>query len=131
MKCFYCDKPATRYCDFAVGGQIGCYVRIGKLSENRFHACFDIDKLPFRCDIPMCEAHGSKVGNIFMSGHNDTIDHCPDHIGCTENPHPCTEVEADEMRRAVRANARRRMIREAHLKVIVHVPMIICAKEAQ
>jgi hypothetical protein len=116
-KCFYCDAPATRYCDFTLGGPIGGYERVGHVRENRFYACFDIEQLPYRCDIAMCEQHATQVGNIFMKGGNDTVDHCPEHVGKDDFQRtPCTEAEADEMRRFVRATAKRRLIREGNFK---------------
>lgn len=113
-KCFYCDNPATRYCDFALGGPIAGYERVGNIEDNRFYACFDVDQMPYTCDMPMCEEHATQVGSVHIcgkaSGH-ETIDHCPEHRGKREFPCPCSEEEADTLRRAVRAQANRTKMR--------------------
>ena len=113
-KCFYCDEPAVRYCDFNIGGPIGSYARIGLVSDNKFYACYDIEKMPFTCDMPMCVDHAKHIGNIFMPGDIEQIDHCPEHVGCDETVGcPCTEEESNVIRRDIRAKARRKIIREA------------------
>jgi len=116
-KCFYCDKLAVRYCDFALGGPIGGYARVGNIGDNLFYAGFDIEQLPYTCDMPMCEDHATQVGAMHICGKqsdHETIDHCPEHVGRTENPAPCSEDEAETLRRAVRAQARREMVRRAN-----------------
>lgn len=115
-KCFYCDKPATRFCDFALGGPIGSYVRIGRIGDNRFHACFDAGQMPYTCDMPMCDEHSKQVGAVHICGKqssHETIDHCPEHVGRREDHCPCTEEEAETLRRAVRVQANRAKIRAA------------------
>ena len=129
-KCFYCEKPAVRWCDYTIGGPIAGYARVGPASDNRFYACFDIKQLPYTCDMPMCEDHSAQVGSIFMPNDIETIDHCPEHAGKSDHKScPCTEEEAAAERRDIQAHARRRIIAEQNRRQPVKIEVV--AKEQQ
>jgi hypothetical protein len=112
-KCFYCDKPATHFCDYKIGGPIGGYERVGPIEKCTFRACFTIQPF-YTCDMPMCDEHKTFVGTFHASGKeswSETIDHCPEHAhGKPEDPYPITEEEAEAIRRDIRAKVRRRQI---------------------
>lgn len=111
-KCFYCDAPAVRFCDFHIGGPIGGYERVGPIEDAVFRAYFDVDQMPYTCDMRMCADHNKQVGTVFMPGDITSIDYCPEHLGEDEGRcSPCTESEAETIRGNIRANARRRLIR--------------------
>ncbi len=61
-QCQWCNKPATKLCDFVIGkGQAGR-----------------------TCDRPLCEDHATNLGNVFYASHEagheiDTTDYCPVH----------------------------------------------------
>lgn len=117
-KCFYCDKPATRFCDFNIGAPIGGYERAGPVADNRFLAYIDAEQLPYTCDMPMCDDHNKQVGHFHICGKepvHETIDHCPEHVDKREDiSPPCREEEAEAIRRGIRAQAKRKMIRASN-----------------
>lgn len=115
-KCFYCDAPGTKLCDFVLGWTIGGYVRTGKVADNQFYATCCIDGPMFTCDMSMCDEHSSYQGMFHASGKagfSESIDYCPEHIGHKDHKAPpMLEDEAATLRRAVRAAAYRRMMIE-------------------
>ena len=115
-KCFYCDAPAVRFCDFVLGWPIGGYVRVGYVSSNRFYAVCCKDGPMFTCDMGVCETHNKQIGMFHASGAagwSESVDRCPEHAGMKEGmATPVTADEAETLRRAVFAAARRRLIRE-------------------
>lgn len=118
-KCFYCDEPATKLCDFQIGGPIGGYVRDPK-HRDLFYPVFAIEKLPYTCDMPICDRHAHHRGNIFFSAGKDsgmeTIDYCEEHrFGQSSGQvKPVLPEEADAARREILFQARRRLIRDAN-----------------
>jgi hypothetical protein len=73
-----CGGAATKLCDFRLGGPIGGYVD----GPNGPYAVFDIRRMPYTCDMPLCDACAHPTGRTFVSGPvpaADTIDYCPSH----------------------------------------------------
>jgi len=112
--CFYCDQPATLLCDFQFGWPIGGYARAPDGTEYAVRAL----AAPYTCDMPICRDHAELRGSVHIKarkpiGGFDTYDYCPEHRGLPAGvAEPVTEVEADRLRRAVQALARRRRMRE-------------------
>jgi len=114
QRCFYCNKPATLLCDFRLGLPFGGYAidQRGKYAVSKLDA-------PCTCDMPICRDHAELRGKIHIKarapiGGFDTFDFCPEHHGADDTrPEVISEDEAERLRRAVRALAQRRLMREA------------------
>jgi hypothetical protein len=111
QRCIQCGVPATRLCDYQIGGAIGGYVRMGPLEKNAFRAILDTTRMPYTCDTPVCEACATLVGAVHLSGKKgwtQTIDHCPLHATkAVRNLLPMTENEVEAERRDIDAYFRR------------------------
>ena len=117
--CIYCDSPTTLLCDFKLGWAIGELVR--ERDGSTWHA-INGARPPHTCDMPVCSAHAENRGSIHVRlsksvngrrGYFETIDHCLEHAGQSDAHAPVIpDDEADRLRRAVHANARRRLMRE-------------------
>jgi hypothetical protein len=114
QRCFYCNGPATLLCDFWLGRPSGGHAtdRNGEYTVPKLAA-------PYTCDMPICREHAELRGNIHIKakgrlGGFDTFDFCPEHRGGDDRKTELIgEGEAERLRRAVRANARRRLMRES------------------
>lgn len=111
--CFYCGQPSTLLCDFQLGWPIGGYSRAPDGSEYPVRAL----QAPYTCDMPLCRNHAELRGTVHIKakkplGGFDTYDYCMEHRG-QENrlAEAMVESEADRLRRAVQALARRRLMR--------------------
>jgi hypothetical protein len=114
QRCFYCSNPATLLCDFKLGWAIGELVR--DRSGAPWNA-IDGSKPPHTCDMPLCRDHAEYRGWLHIkagrNSHFDSYDYCPEHQGMVDTGAPVIqESEADRLRRAVHADARRRLMRE-------------------
>ncbi|WP_082716454.1 hypothetical protein [Burkholderia sp. BDU5] len=111
--CFYCNQPATLLCDFKLGWPIGGYER------GRDGIEFPVRALaaPYTCDVPLCREHAQYRGWLHVSAgrksYFDSYDYCLEHIDVPDaSTTLMPESEADRLRRAVRANAQRRLMRK-------------------
>jgi hypothetical protein len=112
-QCFYCDRPAPLLCDFRLGRPFGGYAadRQGKYAVPKLDA-------PYTCDMPICRDHAELRGQLHVKakaplGGFDTFDFCPEHQGGDDTkPEIIGDDEAERLRRAVRALANRRLMRE-------------------
>lgn len=112
--CFYCDAPATLLCDFRLGLPFGERLRDRK---GREYDVTTIDKPPHTCDMPLCRDHAEYRGWLHINaGRNsrfDSYDYCPEHQGMSDTGAPVMqESEAERLRRVVKANAQRRLMRK-------------------
>lgn len=83
--CYVCGGAATKLCDFRLGWAIGGYVE----GPNGPYAVFDITRMPYTCDMPLCDACAYPAGRTFVSGQvpaADTIDYCPLHAHVATRP---------------------------------------------
>jgi hypothetical protein len=116
QNCFYCGKPATLLCDFILALPLGGY-------ENG-HAVAKIAPM-HTCDMPLCREHAEYRGWIHIKAAKrsqsgfDSYDYCLEHRGVSDNhgagAPTVHEDEAATLRRAVRAAAQRRLMRERGL----------------
>lgn len=106
--CHVCGGAATKLCDFRLGGPIGGYVD----GPNGPYAVFDIRRMPYTCDMPLCDACAHPAGRTFVSGPvpaADTIDYCPAHAHVrtrSEDMKPITPQAAAAVRAKAWAAAR-------------------------
>jgi hypothetical protein len=112
--CMYCDSPSTLLCDFKLGWPIGELIR--ERDGSTWHA-INGERPPHACDMPLCREHAENRGWLHIkAGRNsrfDSYDYCPEHVGMVDTGAPVIpDDEADRLRRAVHANARRRLMRE-------------------
>jgi hypothetical protein len=89
--CAFCDRAATRLCDFLFGGEID-------KGHTKWPA-YKIDGDVFTCDAPLCEHCRVRVGMTTITGVPDAIDYCPYHERLKDYPtHPMTAHEAERLR---------------------------------
>lgn len=111
--CLNCGGHAELLCDYKLGGVIGWIVQESKpfRRERRY---FDITKMPYTCDVPLCPACATLKGRYFISGPqagSESIDYCPYHAAMPEPRWlPITEEELAEKRREIAAFYRRKAI---------------------
>jgi len=100
-RCWWCDAEAVRLCDVL----IGC--------ERRKSSNTLIVGEPYTCDAAFCADHGRQIGHV-CGNEPDSIDACCEHrgIGAVRLPDLATSKEAsDKVRSAIRAKARRQLMR--------------------
>lgn len=105
-ECIVCGAPATRLCDFLIGGQLGGHASY----RGKEYPVYDLDGPSFTCDAPLCDAHARRVGVRFVcgkDGQHDVIEHCPIHDGAEADCRPMTFEEAEAIRRHAHAQLRR------------------------
>ena len=113
-RCFYCDRPATLLCDFVLGLPTDGYERS---PDGTVYLVAKIAPM-HTCDMPLCRDHAQHRGNIHIKarkpiGGFDTIDHCPEHRDVPDTgARVIRDEEVEQVRRAVRALALRRLMRE-------------------
>lgn len=106
----WCDKPATRYCDAAIG-----FEAVGALRDKAGNVTGLLtgNGKSWTCDAPLCGEHAKMVGHV--SGQEpDTIDLCPHHTEHPERPMRdlvIFECEAEGRRREVHAEIRRALMK--------------------
>lgn len=110
--CLFCNEPATRYCDRAIG-----MPWVGNTVKMRGHAAYKVTTMEamlstdYQCSAPCCAAHAHVHG--FICGEvADTIDHCEGCHGVQWPPVGLATPEEIESRRSnLHADYRRRRIR--------------------
>lgn len=109
-KCMWCDKPAIRYCDAAIGFEAVAAVRD---KAGNVTGLLAGGGNSWTCDAPMCDEHSKQVGHVCWQ-EPDSIDRCPHHMEHSEKPMRelvMFECEAEGTRREVHAEIRRALMK--------------------
>lgn len=119
--CHYCDKPATKLCDFTIGLYIAGYERL-KGQRNAWRAYTDASQPRYTCDRDLCDEHAGNIGVTHLCGPDgcavETIDRCPEHLSADDHDaDPLTEEEARRIQRtlSIRLTAPRGQLAVARL----------------
>jgi hypothetical protein len=89
VKCLFCDRPATKFCDYILGMkgmQIEELIKLrpGQDPQINHRMVFDTsDVESYTCDAPLCDMHAVRGETTFYCGSGgcdiETEDFCPTH----------------------------------------------------